>query len=454
MITAASLKTYSLKDLADLAKKKGVAGWHSMRKEQLIRALQPGGDSGTKSSKSGKSKPKGGPTKAASAKVGRAESGGKKTAKPDAKKTAKADVVKRAESTKAARSAPKSDAGRDKGVKPRSDAKSSSGKAKPKPQAKPRSPQVVEKIQAIHEQRERQRDLSGGNVARSTGLAPPASAAPNGAAAAKNGDVTKDRVVLIVRDPFWLQASWEVTRQSVQRAQAAMAEQWHTARPTLRVLEVENSGTTSSAERVLREIAVHGGVHRWYIDVHDAPKSYRVDLGYLGSNGKFFSVARSNMVTTPRPGSSDAIEEDWLDVADNYEKIFALSGGYTDESSSHELQEAFEEHLQRPLGPPSGRQFGVGAERMLRRKRDFLFEVDAEMVVFGKTQADAHVSLSGEPVKLRPDGTFAVRMALPDRRQVIPVVASSRDGHEQRTIVIAVERNTKAMEPMIRESSE
>jgi len=335
------------------------------------------------------------------------------------------------------------------------EAKSTKTKSKAAPKA--RNPQVVEKIQAINEQRERQRDLSGGNVARSTGVAPAPAAPPaaaGSASVAKNGDVSKDRVVLIVRDPYWLQASWEVTRQSVQRAAAAMAEQWHTARPTLRVLEVENSGTTSSAERVLREIAVHGGVHRWYIDVQEAPKSYRVDLGYLGSNGKFFSVARSNMVTTPRPGSSDAIEEDWLDVADNYEKIFALSGGYTDESSSHELQEAFEEHLQRPLGPPLGRQFGVGAERMLRRKRDFLFEVDAEMVVFGKTQADAHVSLSGEPVKLRPDGTFAVRMALPDRRQVIPVVASSRDGHEQRTIVIAVERNTKAMEPMIRESSE
>ena len=43
---------------------------------------------------------------------------------------------------------------------------------------------------------------------------------------------------------------------------------------------------------------------------------------------------------------------------------------------------------------------------------------------------------------------------LPDKRQVLPVVASSVDGVEQRTIVIAVERNTKVLEPMLRETNE
>jgi hypothetical protein len=64
------------------------------------------------------------------------------------------------------------------------------------------------------------------------------------------------------------------------------------------------------------------------------------------------------------------------------------------------------------------------------------------------------VTLKGEPVHLRPDGTFAVRFTLPDRRHVLPVVASSGDGVEQRTVVLAVDRNTKVMEPVIRDPSE
>jgi hypothetical protein len=47
-----------------------------------------------------------------------------------------------------------------------------------------------------------------------------------------------------------------------------------------------------------------------------------------------------------------------------------------------------------------------------------------------------------------------VRLSLPDRRQVIPIVASSYDGVEQRTTILAVERNTKVMEPRVRDVAE
>ena len=99
-------------------------------------------------------------------------------------------------------------------------------------------------------------------------------------------------------------------------------------------------------------------------------------------------------------------------------------------------------------------KYGDGAEKILNRRRDFEFEVDAELIIYGSTKPDAHVSLANEPVKLRPDGTFTVRLSMPDKRQVLPVVASSSDGGEQRTIVLAVERNTKVMEPMIHESQD
>ena len=70
------------------------------------------------------------------------------------------------------------------------------------------------------------------------------------------------------------------------------------------------------------------------------------------------------------------------------------------------------------------------------------------------TEPRARVTLQGEPVKLRPDGTFTMRFSLPDSRQIIPAVAASADGVEERTIVLAVERNTKQLEPMIHEEGE
>ena len=118
----------------------------------------------------------------------------------------------------------------------------------------------------------------------------------------------RERVVLLVRDPYWLHACWELTRQSVARARAAMAARWHTAKPILRLLEVNTGATTNTSERVLRDIVIHGGVKNWYVDVTDPPKSYRVEIGYLASDGKFYALTRSNTVTTPRPGSADAMD--------------------------------------------------------------------------------------------------------------------------------------------------
>src|SRR6476660_4772746 len=39
LITTTSLKTQSWKDLAEMAKSKGLSGWHSMRKDDLVKAL-------------------------------------------------------------------------------------------------------------------------------------------------------------------------------------------------------------------------------------------------------------------------------------------------------------------------------------------------------------------------------------------------------------------------------
>jgi hypothetical protein len=259
----------------------------------------------------------------------------------------------------------------------------------------------------------------------------------------------------MVRDPYWLQAIWSVTRLSVKRAEAALAEHWHTAGPVLRLMEVDGGHTTSTAESVAREIEVHGGVTNWYIEVSNPPHSYRAELGYKAANGRFYALCRSNIVHTPAPDSGDVIDENWTDVAANYERVYALSGGYSEDSNhSGELQELFEERLRRPMGNSNTSQFGSGAERVLNRHRDLDFHVDAEMILYGRTKPDAKVTLGGEPIKLRPDGSFTVRQPMPDKRQVLPVVASTPDGVEQRTIVIAVERNTKVLEPMVREAND
>jgi uncharacterized protein len=265
----------------------------------------------------------------------------------------------------------------------------------------------------------------------------------------------KDRIVCMVRDPYWLHCYWELTHHAIQRAEAALGLEWHTACPTLRLLDVTTQDTTSNTETVIRDIEIHGGCNNWYIDVDNPPRSFRVDIGYLTRSGRFFVLARSNVVTTPRAGVSDVIDENWSDLdARKADRIYAMSGGFDPNVSSLELKKLFEERLRRPLGSPAVTSFGGSSAIPGNKPRCFGFEIDAELIVYGSTDPSSRVTLMGEPVKLRPDGTFTMRFRLPDSRQIIPAVATSPDGVEERTIVLAVERNTKHLEPMIHESDE
>jgi hypothetical protein len=258
----------------------------------------------------------------------------------------------------------------------------------------------------------------------------------------------KDRIVVMVRDPYWLHSYWELTRGAVHRAQAALDQEWHGARPILRLLDVSSRDTTSRSEKIVRDIDIHGGCNNWYIDVNNPPRSYRVDIGYLSQTGRFYVLARSNVVTTPRAGVSDVIDENWADIdAKKADRIYAMSAGFDPTASSLELKQLFEERLRRPLGSPAVTSFGSGAWPV-GKERQFWFQLDAELIVFGATDPRARVTLQGEPVKLRADGTFTMRFSLPDSRQIIPATAVSADGIEERTIILAVERNTKRLEPM------
>ena len=309
-----------------------------------------------------------------------------------------------------------------------------------KPAPPPTNPAVLQRIREIQGQRESTKDLSKelASLKKTEGVEeqPP-----------------KDRIVLLVRDAYWLQVSWDITRRAVERARAAMGEYWHHAQPILRLLRLDDSGTTSAAETIERDIVIHGGVRNWYIDLNGTPGRFRVMIGYLSGN-RFHMLAKSNIVRTPTSGAGEGADDHWSDIARDAERIFALSGGYDSEQETTELQEVFEDRLKRSMGGPQLAQYGSGAETAFRGRSGFHFDMEVELYVYGSTVPDGFVTLNDEPVKLRSDGTFSLRLPFPDRRQVLPARACSRDGVQQRTIVVAVERNTKIMEPFSKEQDE
>src|SRR6185436_2277071 len=77
------------------------------------------------------------------------------------------------------------------------------------------------------------------------------------------------------------------------------------------------------------------------------------------------------------------------------------------------------------------------------RPKGFWFNVNAELIIYGATEPDAEVTIGGKKIRLRQDGTFSYRFALPDGKYALPAVARSSDGTDARGADLKFNRSTE-----------
>lgn len=94
-----------------------------------------------------------------------------------------------------------------------------------------------------------------------------------------------------------------------------------------------------------------------------------------------------------------------------------------------------------PAGAVSSISSPFGGEQA--RGKGFWFNVNAELIIYGATERDATVNIGGRKIKLRPDGSFSYRFALPDGRYDLPVVAISADETDGRAAELKFSRTTE-----------
>ncbi|MEO8428368.1 MAG: DUF4912 domain-containing protein [Verrucomicrobiota bacterium] len=96
-----------------------------------------------------------------------------------------------------------------------------------------------------------------------------------------------------------------------------------------------------------------------------------------------------------------------------------------------------------PTSPPSAFSNVSSPVPIAERKTDFWFNVNAELVVYGATEPDASVTIGGRMIKLRPDGSFSYRFALPDGAYELPVAAVSANQIDGRAAELSFQRRTE-----------
>ena len=106
-----------------------------------------------------------------------------------------------------------------------------------------------------------------------------------------------NRVRLLVRDPEWIFAYWDVSPASMKDLGKSLGERaLALSRLTLRVLDPVSGGSS--------DILLPPGARWWYIRTDSARRTYRAELGVTLPSGEFRRLAESNTVVTPRVGPS------------------------------------------------------------------------------------------------------------------------------------------------------
>ncbi|MBU2567773.1 MAG: DUF4912 domain-containing protein, partial [Elusimicrobia bacterium] len=222
---------------------------------------------------------------------------------------------------------------------------------------------------------------------------------------------------------------------------------------TLRVYDVTDikfDGTNAHGDF---DVSVDASADNWYVNIPEANRTWCVDLGVVLANGKFVLIARSNIVNMPRYGVSPITDEKWGILQKEFERLLELSGVEHIGKSSFDVTRLMRERWEQIISISSARMpfspKGISSFRQqppveeYPKERKFWLKANTELIVYGTTESDATLSVAGEKVKLKSDGSFSLRLELPDGKKEIPIKAVSPDRKMRKQIKFSVSRKTE-----------
>jgi len=131
-----------------------------------------------------------------------------------------------------------------------------------------------------------------------------------------------NRVRLLVKDPEWIFAHWDVDSSVLKSLRTDLGERaLALSRLTLRLSDTVAGGSTV--------ILLPKSARNFYIRADGAARSYEAEIGITLPSGEFRTLASSNTVRTPRVGRSPDTARDRVrfDRAGNYVAQAALAFG-------------------------------------------------------------------------------------------------------------------------------
>jgi len=167
-----------------------------------------------------------------------------------------------------------------------------------------------------------------------------------------------DRLVLLVRDPDWSYAWWELTEARLEAARHELGEKGSLI---LRFYDVSLIDWDGRNHHECFDIEVQALAGNWYVELGKPGATFVAEIGLRGMKGRFVALVRSNVVALPRNSMSPRVDEQWMISEERYQRLFELSGGAEIGLGSAEILRALEERLRRELAEAGVSSFGISS---------------------------------------------------------------------------------------------
>jgi len=256
------------------------------------------------------------------------------------------------------------------------------------------------------------------------------------------------RIVVQVRDPYWAHAYWDISEESrIELLKSIGEENLSHCRYVIRINDVTAVDFNGGNANSFFDCRIFPDARTWYLHLGRPDRRFVADLGVISPNGSFTLITRSNIFQTPRTTFSDRVDEKWMASDEKLNEVFNASKGAGQSAGKTSWERPRAVSAQFLEGVASGGGVSSLSSPAKRSEsteaKDFWLVVNTELVVYGATQPDARLTIQGKEARLRPDGTFSVRFALPDGEQIIPIQAVNSDGDKQRVITPVIKKETR-----------
>jgi hypothetical protein len=128
------------------------------------------------------------------------------------------------------------------------------------------------------------------------------------------------RVAVMTVNPRLLHVYWQIAQHDLENIHHTFHEPGAKVQPVLRFYDITYILFDGTNAHYTFDVEVDLQTLRWNVALWNDNKSYVVDLGYKSSDGRFYRMARSNVIHVPREQPSHRLDESYLRIEGGLKK--------------------------------------------------------------------------------------------------------------------------------------